>query len=316
MIKQHEFDQKVTARMLCFMINTQNEYLGSFYFHQLQKKVGLMARKFYFDEINFEAIKEYLSVADIFAQNKSKMVLIKTDKKNPTKKQLQELIAFCCKKQNYLYVLYTGDDGHFGQDVFAHHQAQWMRLFEPSQSQIIKHLQTLFPKISVQEIQEVFYGTDGHFALCVGELKKLTIFKSVSANFKLQNSENLQSFEQLFFDLLMKKEPRVIIKQLLKHGESEIALLIRLSQFIYRATLFGITLKLTGSCSSKAVLGYFLPKNLEDIYRTLGLKITLEKLCKTQNLTLETQLLLKENKIIQKEAFLVTHLIKLQEICR
>ena len=118
--------------------------------------------------------------------------------------------------------------------------------------------------------------------------------------------------EQLLIDLFNKKPITDTITKLLDLGENEFDLLRSTQYFINQVFLFHAYIKLHGHVDSAAILGYKLPKNIEDQKAQLDLKVKSASLLKIFEYLLEAELEMKKAPAAQREVLLYSMLIKIQ----
>jgi DNA polymerase-3 subunit delta len=118
--------------------------------------------------------------------------------------------------------------------------------------------------------------------------------------------------EQLLIDLFNKKPITDTISRLLEIGEDEAAILRATQYFVNQIFLFHAYIKLNGHVDSAAILGYKLPKPIEEQKAQLALRVKSASLLKIFEHLLESELAIKKAPATQKEVLLYGMLIKLQ----
>jgi DNA polymerase-3 subunit delta len=95
-------------------------------------------------------------------------------------------------------------------------------------------------------------------------------------------------------------------------GEDELSLLRSTQYFMNQIFLFHAYIKLHGHVDSLAILGYKLPKQIEEQKAQLALRVKSTSILKIYEHLLESELLIKEASTTQKEVLIYSMLIKLQ----
>ena len=321
---QREFENLLRGTppraLLCY---GENEYLISSYIqHYINitgAKESLLTQ--YFDEYDFGIAKNYLSQTSLFGG--VNLLIIKRDKKIP-KKELDSLIELVKKSpDNYLLFEYQGvaKDAKSLQNSFSSKKgANWLRLFEPSIRENIAFLQKKSQHIGLEidhyALQHLLLLLNNNLALCANELNKLAILegKVTSKDIdRLVYSTAPLSIEQLLIELFEKKPIVTTINRVIELGVDEYSILRATQLFLNEIFLFHAYMKLHGVIDSKEILGYKLPKNIEEQKANLALKIKSQNLLKIFEHLLEIELQLKNSSSMDKEALLYAGFIKLEQ---
>ena len=274
----------------------------------------------YFDEYSFERAKAYLSQSSLFGG--TNLLIVKRDKKIP-KKELDLLIELVNKNpDNYFLFEYQGkaSDAKSLQSAFSPKKgANWLRLFEPNLRESIDILQKKAQNIDLDidhfALQHLMLLLNNNLNLCANELNKLAILQEkVSSKDidRLVYSTAPLAIEQLLIDLFEKKAITQTMKKLLEIGEDEFSILRSTQFFVNQIFLFHAYMKLHGHIDSKAILGYKLPKQIEDQKGNLALKVKSPSLLKIFEHLLEVELELKKAPPTNRELLLYGAFIKLQ----
>jgi DNA polymerase-3 subunit delta len=320
---QREFDQRLKqAFPKSVLFYGENDYLGDFYIaayiEKTQAKESMLS--LYHDEWNFEQAKNFLSQSSLFGG--TNLLIVKHDKKIP-KKDLDILIELAYKNSdNYFLYFYggTASDAKSLQTSFAEKKtAAWVRFFETSISEGIAILQQKAQKIRLDidhyALQHLMLMLNNNLALCANELEKLAILgmKVTSKDIdRLVYSTSPLATEQLLIDLFSKKPITQTISRLLELGEDEASLLRSTQYFVNQIFLFHAYIKLHGHVDSVAILGYKLPKPIEDQKAQLALRVKSAALLKIFEHLLESEIHIKKASSAQKEVLLYGIFIKLQ----
>ena len=320
---QREFDQKLKqAFPKAVLFYGENDYLVDFYIDTYIKKTDAKESmlSLYHDEWNFEQAKNFLSQTSLFGG--TNLVVVKHDKKIP-KKELDILIELANKSEdNYFLYGYSGaaKDAKSMQAAFTEKKGGvWVRFFEPNIRDGIAMLQQKAQRIQLDidhyALQHLMLILNNNLALCANELDKLAILdmKVTSKDIdRLVYSTAPLATEQLLIDLFNKKPITATITKLLDLGEDEASLLRSTQYFVNQIFLFHAYIKLHGHVDSAAILGYKLPKQIEEQKAQLALRVKSAALLKIFEHLLESEILIKKAPATQKEVLVYSMLIKLQ----
>lgn len=277
------------------------------------------ALKLYFDEYDFEQAKRYLSQNSLFGG--TNLLIIKHDKAIP-KKELEILLELV-KKNNDNYLLYSflgaQKDIRSITALFRNDDAVEVRLFEPSVRESVAILQkkadALQISIDSYALEHLIMTLNNNLMLCSNELEKLSILnKPVTAKDidALVYSDAPLGVEKLLIDLCNKKPITNTINTLLELGEDPTYLLRSTQMFMNQILLFQAYIKIHGSVNSAEILGYKLPKQIEDQKAALASRIKSSSILKILEHLLRSELEIKSTPAPQKETLLYGMFIKLQ----
>ena len=320
---QRDFDQRIRQALpKAVLLYGENDYLTDHYIDlyktQLDAKESLLT--LYFDEWNFEQAKAYLSQTSLFGG--INFLVVKNDKKIP-KKELDQLILLANKNpDNYFIFGYAGDakNAKSMTSSFAEKKgAVWVRFFEPNIRDGMAVLQQKAQKIGLNidlyALQHLMLLLNNNMALCANELDKLAILDTTVTSKdidRLVYSTAPLATEQLLIALFNKKAITDTITKLLELGEDELAILRSTQYFVNQIFLFHAYIKLHGHVDSAAILGYKLPKQIEEQKAQLALKVKSASLLKIFEHLLEGELAMKKAPNTQREVLLYSTLIKIQ----
>ncbi|HEY9189510.1 MAG TPA: DNA polymerase III subunit delta [Sulfurovum sp.] len=320
---QREFDQKLKQTLpKAVLLYGENDYLTDhyidLYIQRTDAKESMLT--LYHDEWNFEQAKGFLSQTSLFGG--INLVVVKHDKKIP-KKELDILIELANKNEdNYFLYAYAGasKDAKSMQSAFSEKKGGvWVRFFEPNIRDGIAMLQQKAQQIQLDidhyALQHLMLLLNNNLALCANELNKLAILgmKVTSKDIdRLVYSTAPLATEQLLIDLFSKKPITPTITKLLDLGEDEASLLRSTQYFVNQIFLFHAYIKLHGHVDSAEILGYKLPKQIEEQKAQLALRVKSAALLKIFEHLLESEIHIKNAPATQKEVLLYSTLIKLQ----
>lgn len=320
---QREFDQRMKkAFPKAVLFYGENDYLIDFYIEAYIKHTDAKESmlSLYHDEWNFEQAKAFLSQSSLFGG--TNLLVVKHEKKIP-KKELDILVELANKNEdNYFLYGYAGTakDAKSMQAAFTEKKGGvWVRFFEPNIRDGITVLQQKAQEIKLDidhyALQHLMLVLNNNLALCANELEKLAILNAKVTGKdidRLVYSTAPLATEQLLIDLFNKKPITDTISRLLEIGEDEAAILRATQYFVNQIFLFHAYIKLNGHVDSAAILGYKLPKPVEEQKAQLALRVKSASLLKIFEHLLESELAIKKAPSTQKEVLLYSMLIKLQ----
>ncbi len=321
---QRELDQRLKQALpKALLLFGDNAYLIDYYIdhyiQKLQAKEELLA--LYFDEWDFSQAKNYLSQSSLFGG--TNLLVIKHNKKIP-KKELDILIALANKSSdNYLLFGFDGEtrDAKSMQSSFMEKKGGvWVRFFEPNMREGVEILQKKAQNIGLDidhyALQHLILTLNNNLALCSNELDKLAILgtKVTSKDIdRLVYSTAPLATEQFLTNLFEKKPITEMIETLLELGEDESSLLRSTQRFVNEIFLFNAYIKLHGTPDSAAILGYKLPKQIEEKKAQLSMRVKPAALLNITEHLLESELEMKRPNGANKETLLYGTFIKMQQ---
>jgi len=277
--------------------------------------------------LNFEAYKfdqayAYLSQNSLFGG--VNLLIVRSDKKIP-KKDLEALLSITNKSDiNYFIYLFEGSsrDARTLQASFtAKNAALWVRFFEANMREAIEILSQKAQKIGLQidhyALNHLFVLLNHNIALAVNELDKLAILGREISSRDIDNlvySTAPMQIEQLLLALFKKEDIVGLLKQLLELGEDEFSILRATQLFVNQLFFFNAYIKLHGSVDSMAILGYRLPKPIEEQRAQIALRIKSTTLLAIYEHLLQSELELKKAKAIDRESLIFGILIKIESL--
>ena len=277
-------------------------------------------RKEYFDAYSFQSAKNYLSEVSLFG-NKN-LLLIKRDKKI-AKWELKRLIELVNRSSNnYLIFHFLGStkDAKSMQSLFnSKTGAVWVRVFEPSQRESISLLEQkakeIGLKIDYYALEHLISILNNDLTLSMNELNKLSIlnYQVTSRDIdRLVYSTAPIAMERFLIELFEKRPIIKILNKIFELGEDEFSILRSTQFFLNQLSLFHTFWKINGYINSSSILGYQLPKNIEERRTKLAMEIKLESILKIYELLLDVELNLKDSQSTNQDLILYSAFIKLQ----
>ena len=277
--------------------------------------------KLYHSEYNFATAKAHLSQGSLFGG--SNLLIIKSEKKIP-KKELDELISMVAKSPtNFFIYAYYGSDYSTSHKSFDPKKtaSEHVRFFEPKIKDAVPLLQEEAHRIGLQidhaTLSHLFNSQNGDIALSINELSKLAILnrpvqsKDIDALvFSLADVK----LDDIIANLLEKKDFKNDLAQLLESGEEPPRVIANISNFVTVLFKFLAYIKLNGSVTSRAVLGFQLPPDIERQRIDLARRFTLQSYQQMLQLLLDCELELKHATGQDKDSILYAGLLRLQSI--
>ncbi len=322
---QREFEQRLQdALPRAVLLYGDNEFLIDHYLRLYKERLDATETMLtlYHDEYDFDRAKNYLSQASLFGGNN--LLLIRREKKLP-KKELDLLIELTKKNEtNYLLLAFGGEarEAKAMQSSFSEKKgALWVRFFEanPREGQrfLREEARRLGLEIDDYALGHLFNLLNGNLALCAKELEKLAILQrpvSIKEIDMLVYSTAPLAVERLLIDLFSKKPITETVARLLELGEDEFSILRATQFFVQQIFLFRAYIQIHGRADSKEILGYKLPRHVEEEKASLAVKVPSGTLLKLYETLLEAELRLKSSKPENREVLLYGTMIRLQNL--
>ena len=294
------------------------EYYYKLYIERLDAKED--ALEHFYEEYNFEQAKAYLSGGSLFGG--VNLYILRTNKKI-NKKELEELISLSSKNpNNYFLYLYEGSssDAKSLTNIFStKKKAIWVRFFETTMKEATTFSKEICTKLNIDitpyALNYLITTLNLNLSLIQKELEKLSILNTtieVSHIDALVYSTAPLSVEKMIISLLQKEDITTTLEKLIELGEDIYSILRSLQRFIHQLFLFHAYIKLYGKPNSKEILGYALPKWVEEERASLAIKIKPAKLLKLYQELLELELTIKQTQG-NKEAIFFSKLAQIRD---
>ncbi len=273
---------------------------------------------FYYDEYDFATAKAHLSQASLFGDRN--VLIIKSEKK-VNKKELDTLIDFCEKNKDNIFVYaYYGSDHKTYTKAFAKKSTMSIRFFHPkefeAQNIVAQVAQEKGVKIDKYSISHLLNIHNSDVALACNEIEKFRVYdKEIST----KDIDNLVfglaeiNIDELIKKLLLKKDFKHDLNNLLEHGEDEIRIVTALTGYLTQLYMFNIYIRVNGAPNAMEILGYPAPKFVVDEKATLSIKIKPNIYYKLHELLLSSELKMKSSNV-DKGAILLSTLIRVQTL--
>lgn len=305
-----------------FLLYGAESYQVEFYANELLAKFNKEnLLSLYFDDYNFNLAISHLSEPSLFAS--SNLLHIKSDKKIPAK-DAKELINLCQNNKNNIFIfeLHDGDEKSLS-DIKKHFGPNFVRFFPPSNAyeinQILSnHAKILGLNIDNQSLLYIYNLQNENLYLAASELNKLA---SIGVRFSLDEiKQRVFALNGIGFDALFDK---IIGKQSINNDYfdfindnsfNEIALLNMLFKAFYRLYIIHSSIKTSGKFDPKTVLGYTPPPAVITKLQTQAIAIKTEQYAEIFKFLNEVEFDLKCKNGADKECYLLSALLNLQDI--
>ncbi len=295
------------------------DYYINYYKDKLYAKETLLEQNY--DNYNFESAKNYLSQSSLFGG--VNLLIIRSNKKIP-KKELETLIELTTKNQfNYFLYIYEGraSNAKTLQSSFSDKKGGiWVRFFEPNYNEAIdfatNRAKELNLNISSYALSHLVNLLNFDMALIAKELEKLSI---LDEEIEIKDIDNLVystaplSVESAIISLFNKEDVTSAIHKLKELGEDEFAILRSIQRFLQQLFLFRAYIQLNGTPNSKEILGYNLPKKIEEQRASLAIKIKPSTFLKIYQELLDLEIEMKSNSA-NKESLFYGGLLKIRHL--
>lgn len=235
---------------------------------------------FYFDEYNKNLIIDLLSQQSLFAT--FSLIYIKLDstkiKKSSDFKELLNTLKN--NPQNYIIIeFYNNGSQNYAKDsktiaaYFNNSDFVNVRFFKPNIKEALEILQDSAKKYHINISQTnltYLYEIQNHeLGICVNELQKFVVFDREITKADIDTlcyGLFTNTIDELCDTLLARRDYIKILIKLEEHGISDMDIINNMYGYFYKLFLFFSNIKTNGIYNSKDVLGYALPKNIEDKY--------------------------------------------------
>ncbi len=315
-----EFESKLpNLRAKALLLFGEESYFIKKYSSIVAEKIAAKEQRVvhYFEEYDFEGAKNYLSQASLFGD---KNLYILKHSKPIAKRDLQALLEITKKSPNsyFIYELY-GNEGKkiaplFGEKNEAIHVRFFKASLQEAKSELAKFAQEIGLTISPSSIEHLLLLLDNNIEMGMRELEKLRSFSESVQNKEIDTLVyplNPLNLEKLYLAIIEKKPIDTLLMQI-EQEQNEMKILLGLQNYIYQLFLFYTYIRLHGHVDSSKILGYKLPRFVEDERARVAMKI---KNYPQIFLTLqECEYELKTRSNIDRSSTLLSYLIKLQAL--
>ncbi|WP_457608540.1 DNA polymerase III subunit delta [Nitratifractor sp.] len=322
---QREFEQRLQSGLpRAVLLYGENDYLIDRTIERYKKELDATESmlSLYHDEYDFERAKGYLSQSSLFGG--INLLLIRSDKKLP-KKELDTLVELTAKNSDNYFLLAFGGEARAAkgmQSSFTEKKGGvWVRFFEANPREAQQILRQRATELGL-EIDDYALGhlhtlLHGNLALCSRELEKLAILdrpvSSKDIDLMVYSTAPLAT-ERLLIDLFAQKPITETMAKLLELGEDEGSILRSTQFFVQQIFLFQAYIKLHGRADSQAILGYKLPRQIEEQKASIAVKVRSASLLKIYEHLIASELRIKKAKPSHRETLLYGTMIRLQSL--
>lgn len=280
----------------------------------------------YFEAYDFNMAKNHLSQPSLFGGKN--ILVIKTDK-NINQKELSTLVSKCRKiSNNYLLIEYYGDDKNTRNmsNLFKKEEnADFARFFTPNYQDAInlmsKKARQMGLNISAYTLGKLFLAQNENLALAISEFGKFALLDK--SEITQQDVEKLVyglgtiGIENFINKILNHQDIKNDFKTLSEEKSYDDVFLINSIQTkLTQLFMLHLYIKINGSFNAKEVLGYVPPPQISNILQKHSLKISLKKFQTLSIFLADSELKLKTDSHIEKSAFLLSVIIKIQNILK
>ncbi len=300
------------------------EYQNNFLASEILTKLNASAEEkllLYFDEYHFGTAKNFIAQSSLFGDRN--ILIIKTDKTIPTK-ELETLVELCGKNESsYLLCQFFGEDKKATSSTKAFEKAShalFVRLFKADLQEALLLLEKQAKErgISIDRyvLQHLYMIHSEDLSLCVNEFEKLALLEreiTIHDIDTLVHGLGTVSMEHFITKLFEKKEFTDMYERLIEgDGIEEMRVVNAIESHLCQLFLFHAYIKMHGSFDARAILGYALPSPIAAQRSQQSIKIDLKTYHKLFELLVNTEYTLKKLSNIDKTAYLLSCLIKLQ----
>ena len=274
----------------------------------------------YHDEYDFASAKAHLSQGSLFGGEN--LLIIKNEKKVP-KRELDILLEQVKKNpDNTLIYAYYGTDMKTSAKAFNKKSGGIeVRMFPPFASEaktmLIQEAQRQGVPLDGYSATHLIDSQNGDLGLAFNELGKLKILGRAITTKDIDTlvyGVGEVKMDQFINHVLAKKEFKEELQHIMESGEDEIRIITSLSAHVSQLYLFYANIKINGVADSRAILGYKLPKNIENERAQQSIRLKQAQYDDILNLLLENELKMKSSGGMDKGALLLATLIKLQSL--
>ena len=320
---KREFDQLLASGNLpkSLMLYGDNDYYvdeaAERYIDLTGAREGMM--KLYYDEYDFQAAKNFLGQSSLFGD--LNLLYVKTDRKIP-KKELTELIDLAKRNESsYFLYAYRGSDFKTMTSAFSKKaNAEHVRFFPPNLKEAADVLEAKARQMGVAidryALEHLAMALGLNLSMAAKELEKLAVAGTpvgVKEIDEQVHSLAPMAMETFHLSLFSRRPLPEVLEGLSHLGEDEFAVLRSLQYFVVQLLQFHIYIKLHGAPDSAAILGFRLPRNVEQQRAQLAIKIPLPLFGKILDALAEGEMEMKRaGGASQKETLLLSTLIKIK----
>ncbi|MBU0720753.1 DNA polymerase III subunit delta [bacterium] len=315
-----ELDKHIQNNSLSnsFVLFGESSFLIDTYAKKLTDIEDASVLSFYHDEYNFNSAKAHLSQGSLFGDRS--VLIIKTEKK-VNKTELDTLIDFCEKNPDniFVYAYYGSDYKTYGK-AFAKKNTMSVRFFSPNHHEALSIISDIAKQKNVNidnySITHLLNIHNGNVALSCNEIEKFMVYDKAISTKDIDNlvfglaEINIDDFIK---KILLKKDFKADLQNILEHGEDEIRVVTALTSYLTQLYMFNIYIRVNGAPNALEILGYPAPKFIVDEKAALAIKFKPSTYSKLHELLLSSELEMKSSGI-DKTAILLSTLLRVQQL--
>lgn len=315
-----EFDTllKQNKTFNAYMFFGESTFLVDFYTKMIAKSFAQTEdiQKLYFEDFNLNKAKDILLQSSLFCD--SNVLVIKTEKALNKKESSEIIEAVNTNSASKVIIACLGDTDfrEMAKNFDIKQNAVNVRFYNPYPQEALKILQNRADELHLKyENTNVFMHLlnmhKNSLELAYNDLEKLSLLDESISQKTVDN--NCFGFGKINIDdfiikLLNFKDISNDINYLLEEGANEVYLINQITSFVWQLYMFNSFIKINGYINSSDILGYKLPKTIEDERAKLAIKFQPEDYLKILNYLFEIELKLKSSSNIDNDSFLQTSL--------
>jgi len=269
-----------------------DEFYLDLYSNKITKKFeNNNIMRLYFDEWDFDISKNYLSQNSLLGDKN--ILVVKTNKWSNDFAKIASIA-----QDNYFYLFYYGDSKQVKTKGFGNN---FVRFFKPDLREMIilsnEYMKSKNISIDLEHLKYLISKIDYRFLF--REIDKVSMLKNISKNSidKLLFDYSQTSFDELFDALFLKQEYLKKLEYILYEGVDEIAVLMAFVRYVNNLYMFNLHIKnISHENVSKDVLGYQLPKQIEEIRKKISIQIKEEQFLQIFEILFRNELAMKSSK--------------------
>jgi DNA polymerase-3 subunit delta len=315
-----EFDTllKQNKTFNAYMFFGESTFLVDFYTKMIAQSFAQTEdiQKLYFEDFNLNKAKDILLQSSLFCD--SNVLVIKTEKALTKKESVEIIEAVNTNSASKVIIACLGDTDfrEMAKNFDIKQNAVNVRFYNPYPQEALKILQTRADELRLRYentnvLMHLLNMHKNSLELAYNDLEKLSLLDESISQKTVDN--NCFGFGKINIDdfivkLLNSKDISNDINYLLEEGANEVYLINQITSFVWQLYMFNSFIKINGYINSSDILGYKLPKNIEDERAKLAIKFQPEDYLNILNYLFEIELKLKSSSNIDNNSFLQTAL--------
>lgn len=254
-----------------FMLWGESRYYIDQYIQTITQKLeATEIVSYYYEDFDFQKIKTSLSQGSLFGD---RSIYIYKAQKHINRSQLQAILDICSKSENsfFIYAIYSPLKNALAPLFTKKHSAVAVRFFEPNIPQALTELSSGAQRLGVDTdrhaLEHLYFLHNMDLSLSMNELNKLGLVDGVVSSKDIDNlvyTTSSMKLENLFYDLVDNKDITTHLQQNLEAGDDSLKILRQAQYFFHNLFLFRSYIALHGVVDSKSILGYKLPRFIEE----------------------------------------------------